>query len=89
MSSVALGSLFALIMGLYFIFKNRQPVEPSIDFSTIAGEDLMTTQLDLARAYMETNNKPLAKPILKAVISKGSATQKKEAKQLLAAVLAK
>lgn len=53
----------------------------------IAGGDLMSTQLDLARAYIEINQKQLALEILNEVSLQGSASQKQEAKQLLHSVL--
>src|SRR3990167_4505749 len=55
----------------------------SKDIETIAGDDIMVTQLDLARAYLETDRKNLAKSILNNVIMHGAALQKQEAKILL------
>ena len=55
----------------------------SKDIETIAGEDVLTTQLDLARAYIETERKNLAKSILSHVVQQGSGEQKEEAKRLL------
>jgi len=45
---------------------------------TIAGFDVMTTQLDLARAYIETGRKNLAKNILNNVMLHGTADQQLE-----------
>ncbi len=53
------------------------------DMAAIAGDDLLSTQLDLARAYLETEKKHLAKKILEQVLEQGSATQQMEARQLL------
>ena len=50
--------------------------------AAIAGDDVMATQLDLARAYIETGKKQSAKNILDHVIAKGNATQQVEAKHL-------
>jgi len=55
----------------------------SKDIETIAGEDVITTQLDLARAYIETDRKSLAKNILNNVLKQGNAEQREEAKRLL------
>ncbi len=56
----------------------------SKDIEPIAGEDVLRTQLDLARAYLETDRKNLAKSILHNVIEQGSFEQKQEANRLLA-----
>lgn len=53
------------------------------DISTIAGDDVMATQLDLARAYIETGSKLSAKKILEYVAEKGNLAQQKEALNLL------
>jgi FimV-like protein len=56
------------------------------DVSTISGEDPMATQLDLARAYIETGKKQFAKIILAAVIKEGNNTYQEEAKRLLSSM---
>ena len=53
------------------------------DVSTISGEDPMATQLDLARAYIETGKNPFAKIILATVIKEGNSLYQEEAKRLL------
>jgi FimV-like protein len=53
------------------------------DLSAISGADVMSTQLDLARAYIETDRKQLAKNILEQVLAQGDAPQQAEAQQLL------
>ncbi len=53
------------------------------DIQAIAGDDEMTTQLDLARAYIEMGQKPMAQKILSHVAKKGNAAQKQAAKILL------
>lgn len=55
----------------------------SHDINAIAGDDVIATQLDLARAYIETGKAKLAKKILIYVIEKGSASQQQEARHLL------
>jgi FimV-like protein len=53
------------------------------DISCIAGDDVMATRLDLARAYLETGKRKLAKQILESVAKQGSHTQQEEALYLL------
>lgn len=55
----------------------------SRDISAIAGGDVLTTQLDLARAYIETGRKQLAKKILHFVMLQGTEAQQAEADRLL------
>lgn len=55
----------------------------SHDIKAIAGEDVMTTQLDLARAYIEMDNKQLAKKILEEVLEHGDQFHKQEAHALI------
>lgn len=55
----------------------------SHDINAIAGDDALATQLDLARAYIETGKIQLAKKILSHVIEKGTVIQKQEAHTLL------
>lgn len=56
----------------------------SQDIKAIAGDDVMTTQLDLARAYLEMGKHQLAKQILHHVVAHGSALQQQEAHELIA-----
>jgi FimV-like protein len=53
------------------------------DVSAIAGDDVLTTQLDLARAFIETGRKPSAQKILIQVLEQGSLEQQQEAQQLM------
>ena len=53
------------------------------NLSAIAGDDVITTQLDLARAYIETGRKQLATTILTFVLKEGNAQQQQEAQQLM------
>jgi len=64
--------------------KHKVHIDPEIH--AIAGDDLVTTQLDLARAYIEMDNRRLAKEILKEVMKQGDAKQKQEAERLLKCV---
>lgn len=96
--SVGFGSLACITLGLYFIFKKPRKkttelaeisiettaVEMPQNLEAIAGDDLLATQLDLARAYIETGRKQLAKTILESVNHQGSPHQQQEAQQLLA-----
>jgi len=54
----------------------------SKDIQSIAGENTIATQLDLARAYIESGRKALAKKILDHVKQQGTAMQQKEADRL-------
>lgn len=58
----------------------------SQDLKAIAGDDVMTTQLDLARAYMEMDKKQLAKKILEHVVAHGNVIQQQEAHQLISSL---
>lgn len=55
----------------------------SSDIKAIAGDDVMATQLDLARAYLEMNKKSLARQILEHVISHGTKEQQDDAHHLI------
>ena len=82
--TVGIGCFAIFLLGLYWIFNTAPPsIEAVTDFASIAGDDIIATQLDLARAYIETNNKETAKKILKAVIYQGNKSQKDEARTLL------
>jgi FimV-like protein len=60
--------------------------ETASDVSAISGEDPLATQLDLARAYIETGKKQFAKIILTAVIREGSSDYQEEAQRLLSTI---
>jgi FimV-like protein len=55
----------------------------SKDIEMVAGDDVVTTQLDLARAYMEMGKKNLAKSILYHVSKQGQPDQQQEARRLI------
>ena len=63
--------------------KKFEPVLPNHQIEAIAGNDLISTQLDLARAYIEMNKQILAKPILDEVVKQGNPTQRREAEILM------
>lgn len=82
-------ALWAFFIGVYFIL--RQPSQSKMalsqagvhDITAIAGDDMISTQLDLARAYIETNQKELAVDILHVIARRGSVAQQNEANRLL------
>lgn len=55
---------------------------PPEELNSIAGDDVVATQLDLARAYIEMNEKNMAKKILDHVIKEGTPEQKNVAVKL-------
>ncbi len=69
-------------------FKAEKLVLPDAahDVTAISGEDPMATQLDLARAYIETGKNQFAKIILKTVIREGSKAHQEEAQRLLGSI---
>src|SRR5438445_12840789 len=70
------GLLFVLLVLLKLktpqkkLIKNTEEMQQTV--SAIAGDDVITTQLDLARAYIEMDQKKLAKEILAQVIKQGN-----------------
>ncbi len=88
-------SILAAILALMFLLmlwpkkstkaNHSTQISPH-ELNAIAGEDVITTQLDLAKAYIEMDNLNLAKKILKKVIKQGSQQQKKAAQHLLASL---
>lgn len=96
--SVAACAFLLFCLGILFLFKLfRQPTSAlpmtkvptenfkinSNDIRAIAGDDEVSTQLDLARAYLDSGRKQLAKKILEHVLQHGDGIQQQEAKQLL------
>lgn len=53
------------------------------ELSAIAGDDLVATQLDLARAYLEIENHTAAAKLLEMVCDQGSQAQQEEAMHLI------
>lgn len=68
------------------LVNTSQTVAMHQDFDAIAGDDVVATQLDLAKAYIESDRFQAAKKILQDVLKQGSAAQQKEAKHLLSSV---
>ncbi len=62
---------------------NSSIIITSQDIRAIAGDDVLTTQLDLARAYIEIGKKRLAKKILDHVALHGNVNQKQVAHHLM------
>lgn len=88
--TIVVSSILLFSIGVYFILQNAKeedfivaPNKDTVEVGDFAGEDEITTQLDLARAYIETGKQNLAKTILHSVISQGNVTQQEEAQQLL------
>jgi len=77
---VALSCLFSTLFKLQK--KKRKLLEQ--DIQAIAGDNVITTQLDLARAYIEMNQQDLARDLLNQIIKKGDILQQSEARQLVA-----
>ncbi|MEO8963898.1 MAG: FimV/HubP family polar landmark protein [Gammaproteobacteria bacterium] len=79
-----------LLLVLFILkFRKTPPAETKMlagatseDIDAIAGDDVISTQLDLARALIEMDKKDLAMPILKEVMLRGDVLQKREAEQL-------
>lgn len=89
--SIGSASFFIFLTGLFFIMRSsltstsKQAALAAIspDLTAIAGEDILATQLDLARAYLEADRSSQAKSILKLVAKQGDPAQREEAKRLL------
>src|SRR5262245_38264251 len=91
--STCLGILILFLAGLFAILQKLSPPEEKPDkkvadnlisppdLCAIAGDDKIATQLDLARAYLETNHKSLAKQLLTSILLQGNYEQQKEAKR--------
>jgi FimV-like protein len=63
--------------------KKSPTIITSQDIKAIAGDDIIATQLDLARAYIEIGKKRLAKKILDHVTEHGNSSQKQAAEHLM------
>ncbi|OGT56640.1 MAG: hypothetical protein A3F14_06735 [Gammaproteobacteria bacterium RIFCSPHIGHO2_12_FULL_43_28] len=62
---------------------NKSLTITSSDIAAISGEDTIATQLDLARAYIETGRQTLAKKILDYVLQQGNNIQQAEALRIM------
>ena len=56
------------------------------DIASVAGNDVLTTQLNLARAYIETGRQALAINMLNNIILHGNSEQQSESKRLLSTI---
>ena len=77
-----------VLIGLILISSTNSPqTKPKLplnkDLDAIAGDDIMATQLDLAKAYIEMNQKKSAKKMLKSVAKQGTKVQQAEAHRLI------
>lgn len=66
--------------------KRTASVASSSDINAISGEDPVSTQLDLARAYIDSGKNQLAKIILESVATIGSEEHQEEAQRLLSSI---
>ena len=62
---------------------NNKPQITASDIRAIAGEDELTTQLDLARAYIEVGKKQLAQKMLNYIVQQGTNHQQQQARELM------
>lgn len=58
----------------------------SKDIAGVAGDDVLTVQLNLARAYLESGRKALAINMLKNIIVCGNIEQRTESERLLSTI---
>lgn len=87
-----------LFLGVYFILRKNLREARSLalleraalsddvdasDINMIAGDDLFSTQLDLARAFIESGKEQFARKILQNILEDGSDRQQQEARMLL------
>lgn len=63
--------------------KDVKSTKGGINFSYFAGEDIVTSKLDLARAYIDMGDFTGAKELLQTILKEGNEDQKREAKGLL------
>lgn len=94
MASIGAAALLLFLLGSWLILRTtwKMPVSdsactdsppPAEDLTAIAGDDVIATQLDLARAYIETGSGKLAHAILKRVMQQGGKAEQQEAQRLL------
>lgn len=91
--AVCASCLSILLLGIYLILRknvrevrrNFAKIEPAVDedIHAIAGDDLFSTQLDLARAFIESGKDQFAKKILESIVADGNLEQQEQAKLLL------
>jgi FimV-like protein len=88
-------SIFGIILAMVLLMRVRRTRRLRVqkndslqtfnkkDMEMLSGEDVVTTQLDLARAYIEMGKKHLAKSILYHVRKQGKPEQQQEARNLI------
>lgn len=85
--SLGLSALTFFVLGVYYICNFFRPakkvLEPIVDFTTIAGDDITSTQLDLAKALIEADRKAYARDILQTIIDEERGAPQQEAQRLL------
>lgn len=67
----------------FYIVKRFYQTKPPVVVDAIAGDNVWSTKLDLARAYLEIDQAPLAKSVILEVIEQGDRYHRAEASQLL------
>lgn len=83
---IGLLAIVAVQISVRFLTVKKNPNDDTFthkDFERIAGEDVFSTQVDLARAYIEMSQTKLAKQVLKQVIKQANGKSKRDAKQLM------
>lgn len=87
--------VLALVLLIFFSYSlsikrgnnpKSQPSKPTLaseSLSSVSGEDIYASKLDLARAYIDMEDNQSAKLVLHDVAANGSPTQRKEATRLL------
>ena len=84
--AVIVGILMTLGM-LLFLYNTQQKKSATssvlTDMTAIAGDDLIDTQLDLAKAYLEMNQKNQAKTLLMQILKDGTDAHKTRARLLM------
>lgn len=68
------------------IANSNKPSSKEPNYRCLAGEDIVTAKLDLARAYCDMDDKVSAKNILTSVLQEGNEKQQQTAKKLLAKI---
>jgi FimV-like protein len=74
--------IIALLTAMIIRQKSQNRFDSNV-VTAIAGENLAATQLDLAKAYIEMDQKTLARQVLKDVTKQGNKPQKQEARLLM------
>jgi FimV-like protein len=90
MNYILLTLIFLLLVLLLALSRKKTPLRTSslsqlaeTELRAIAGDDVISSQLDLAKAYIEMNQKKIARDMLDSVIKKGSSHQQDAARLLI------